>query len=594
GAGNLEHLEAGPPARWRFRVHAGDGRTVSLGLWIEMPPGRNAVQLHWFRDQGTDLPGGGAVSLTLRLDLEDRGFHEETHRSGELDARFRSATSPLPDRPGFRFVPAPGRELQAWCHGAIYHPEPEWSSAAHPVEASRGLADGGDAWSPGWFDLPMVPGVGLTLSLEAGSPGPSGPPIPLAAPPPPASDSLGQQLARASEAYLARRGTGLTVIAGYPWFLDWGRDAFIAARGYLAAGRGGAVLDLLRTFGAFARKGTLPNRLAAGDVGDRDTSDAPLWFALALEEAAAVLGPQAYDADAGGRPLGEVLRDLALDHLRGAMNGVRVDPASALIWSPAHFTWMDTNHPAGTPREGYPIELQALWIRMLRQLARLQASPAQEPWDTLALRAEAALERFWLPGAGWYADVLAGPAGVPASQARPLDHLRPNQLFLVSLGLLQGPRARRVVAAAQHYLLIPGALRSLAPLPVTSPLEVRDSAGRLLNDPRCPYWGRYEGDEDTRRKPAYHNGTGWVWLLPTFCEALAAAWDHAPEAVAAARALLGTLEGALAEGCVGHLPELLDGDAPHAQRGCDAQAWSVTEALRVWIRLGADAGPGRA
>ena len=108
----------------------------------------------------------------------------------------------------------------------------------------------------------------------------------------------------------------------------------------------------------------------------------------------------------------------------------------------------------------------------------------------------------------------------------------------------------------------------------------------LLNDPLHPYWGRYEGDEDTRRKPAYHNGTAWVWLLPTFCEALALAWDGQPEAVAAARAYLGSLDGLLAEGCVGQLPEILDGDAPHAQRGCDAQAWSVTEALRVWLRLG--------
>ncbi|HJV38630.1 MAG TPA: amylo-alpha-1,6-glucosidase, partial [Geothrix sp.] len=280
----------------------------------------------------------------------------------------------------------------------------------------------------------------------------------------------------------------------------------------------------------------------------------------------------------------EVLHSLAAGYLAGTPNGIRVDPASALVWSPAHFTWMDTAHPAGTPREGYPVELQALWIRLLRQLARLDGE-ASGPWDTLALQAEASLDRFWLPASGWYADLLAAPAGVPAAQGLPQDHLRPNQLFLVSLGLLQGARARRVVEAAQRHLLVPGALRSLAPLPVAAPLEIRDAAGHLLNDPQHPYWGRYEGEEDTRRKPAYHNGTAWVWLLPTFCEALAAAWDQAPEAVAAARAILGSLETPLAEGCVGHLPELLDGDAPHAQRGCDAQAWSATEALRVWIQL---------
>jgi len=117
------------------------------------------------------------------------------------------------------------------------------------------------------------------------------------------------------------------------------------------------------------------------------------------------------------------------------------------------------------------------------------------------------------------------------------------------------------------------------------PLAIRGQDGRLLNDPLNPYWGHYEGDEDSRRKPAYHNGTGWVWLLPSFCEALARAWEFQPEAVAAARAYLGSLDGLLAAGCVGQLPELVDGDSPHSQRGCDAQAWSVTEALRVWLML---------
>jgi starch synthase (maltosyl-transferring) len=108
----------------------------------------------------------------------------------------------------------------------------------------------------------------------------------------------------------------------------------------------------------------------------------------------------------------------------------------------------------------------------------------------------------------------------------------------------------------------------------------------LLNNPVEPYWPRYEGDEDTRRKPAYHNGTAWVWTFPTFCEALARAWDFTPEAVAAAKSYLGSAEKLLNEGCLGQLPEILDGDAPHTQRGCDAQAWSLTETLRVWKMLG--------
>ncbi|HAT10374.1 MAG TPA: hypothetical protein DCS97_07220, partial [Planctomycetes bacterium] len=139
--------------------------------------------------------------------------------------------------------------------------------------------------------------------------------------------------------------------------------------------------------------------------------------------------------------------------------------------------------------------------------------------------------------------------------------------------------------ATERFLLVPGALRTLAPLPVEPPLEIRADDGRMLADPLRPYQGRYEGDEDTRRKPAYHNGTAWPWLLPTFCEAMELAWNGAPAATAAARAWLGSVDYLMDSGCIGHLPEIIDGDAPHTQRGCDAQAWSVSEALRVWKRL---------
>jgi hypothetical protein len=165
------------------------------------------------------------------------------------------------------------------------------------------------------------------------------------------------------------------------------------------------------------------------------------------------------------------------------------------------------------------------------------------------------------------------------------DALRSNSLFAVSLGVLGGDRARRTVDAALRYLVIPGALRSLAPLPVSLPLEVKSANGDLLNTPAFPYWGRYEGDEDTRRKPAYHNGTAWTWTFPVFCEALAQAWDFSPPAVAAARQYLGSMLKLMEAGCLTQLPEIVDGDAPHAHRGCDAQAWSASEALRVWKKL---------
>jgi starch synthase (maltosyl-transferring) len=152
-------------------------------------------------------------------------------------------------------------------------------------------------------------------------------------------------------------------------------------------------------------------------------------------------------------------------------------------------------------------------------------------------------------------------------------------------GLLSGERAQRCLRNVLQHLVVPGALRSLAPLPLRRPLPIYGSDWRLLNNPHEPYWGRYEGDEDTQRKPAYHNGTAWTWTFPGLCEAIFRAWGSSPAAREAAKAYLGSMEPLLASGCVGHLPENLDGDAPHAQRGCDAQAWGATEALRVWKLL---------
>jgi len=246
---------------------------------------------------------------------------------------------------------------------------------------------------------------------------------------------------------------------------------------------------------------------------------------------------------------------------------------------------MDTNYPAGTPREGYPVEIQVLWIRLLRLLEKISPKADQKKWRDLADHATASFEKlFWLEDKGWFADVLIAKSNVIARDATASDALRSNCLFAVSLGLETGGRAKRCVEAAQKYLLVPGALRSLAPLPVAVPLPVyRD--GQLLNNPAEPYWPRYEGDEDTRRKPAYHNGTAWTWTFPAFCEALARVWDFSPAAVAAAKSYLGSAEQILNTGCLGQIPEILDGDAPHKQRGCDAQAWGVTEALRVWKLL---------
>ena len=347
------------------------------------------------------------------------------------------------------------------------------------------------------------------------------------------------------------------------------------------------VKQLLLTFAKFEKDGTLPNTIHGNDVSNRDTSDAPLWFAVVCED---LDDKEFFDKRVdGSRTIRDVLASIAENYAQGTPNGIHMDADSVLIWSPSHFTWMDTNYPAGTPREGYPAEIQVLWIRLLRLLEKISARTEQKRWHDLADHATAAFEKlFWNEEKGWFADVLLGGPRVIARDAVRDDALRSNCLFAVSLGLVTGERAKRCVEAAQKYLVVPGALRSLAPLPVTVPLAIyRD--GQLLNDPPNPYWPHYEGDEDTRRKPAYHNGTAWTWTFPTFCEALARAWDFSPEAVTAAKSYLGSAEKLLNEGCLGQLPEILDGDAPHTQRGCDAQAWGATEALRVWQLLATNA-----
>ena len=220
----------------------------------------------------------------------------------------------------------------------------------------------------------------------------------------------------------------------------------------------GAVADGATNIARFEREGTLPNTIFGEDASNRDTSDAPLWFGLVCEELAAnleLLSP------APGRTLRNVLESIARNYIKGTSNGIRMDSASGLIWSPSHFTWMDTNYPACTPREGYPVEIQALWIRLLRQLAR--TGSGQKGADDLADRALASLEKlFWREDGAYYADVLLAGRGQTADEARVDDALRSNCLFVPGLGLASGQRAQRCVEAARRYLVVPGALRSLA------------------------------------------------------------------------------------------------------------------------------------
>ena len=574
-------------AAWRFDVPAGTGRTVPLRVSLRLEPGRDRALLRFARlpaaESGPNaLDDAEPVRLILRPDVESRSFHEKTKAFAGPEREFPGAVRPEPA--AFLFAP-PGRtplRVEASGPDARFVHEPEWHyMVPNPVEAERGQDGSDDLFSPGWFGA-SLPG-GAAVVLDASVPGepsaPSAASISSAASVSSAASSLRGVLSSAFRAFLARREDAPTVIAGYPWFLDWGRDTFIALRGAIADGMSGAALDVLRKFGAFEDRGTLPNMIHGADASNRDTSDAPLWYCVVVADLLARRGRVAAEA----RKLAPVVLRILRGYLAGTPNGIRVDPASGLVYSPSHFTWMDTNFPAGTPREGYPVEIQALWLRALALAAKLEP---KGPWAALREKAAASFLRlFWSPERGFLSDCLHAPGGYrPAAEAVADDHLRCNQLFAVTLGAVppDHPAARAVVASSER-LLVPGAIRTLAPGRVRYELPIDGPSGRL-NDPARPYWGRYEGDEDTRRKPAYHNGTAWPWPFPSYAEALVLVYgDSAREAAAS---LLSTALPLLEADCVGHLPEIMDGDAPHAGRGCDAQAWSASEFLRVSALLG--------
>ena len=570
---------AGRAAEWRFAVPCGMGQWVPLAFRIEMPEGVNLLRLTIRRpDDPQALAAHERVTVILRPDIEWRSFHRTTKASDGPQDAWPAATA-LTAR-GFVFTPADGEALAIETLCGTYRQQPEWLyGIPHPEEQERGLDPAGDLYSPGWFEIPLAAGHETVLTAAQSSDGIPAVPVPQQPAITNHQSSFGNLLSHALALYVVRRDSLHTVIAGYPWFLDWGRDTLIALRGLIAAGQHGTALDILREFGRFERDGTLPNMIRGEDDANRDTSDAPLWLFAAAGDLAAALGDTAVlGAPCGSRTLRDVLASILTHYRDGTPNGIRMDAASGLIYSPAHYTWMDTNYPAATPRQGYPVEIQALWIQALR----LAAQKIDASWGALAEQAADSLARLFATPEGWLADCLRAAPGTAAKDAEQEDALRPNQLLAVTLGVLRDRETCKAIIRACEELLVPGAIRSLADRPVkTAQPVLRD--GVLLNDPHRPYQGHYLGDEDTRRKPAYHNGTAWTWQFPLYAEALAAVYGA--EARRAGLSLLGSSVELLNRGCLCHTPEICDADAPHTPRGCSAQAWGMSELLRVWKLL---------
>ena len=465
----------------------------------------------------------------------------------------------------------------------LFNIRPEWYwNFRHRAETARGLDDREDLFVPGELAVELATGDTVTLTLSTVSSGAEVAHGDRAAPfareahrqqklleaaPANAPDWI-RRLALAADQFIVRRANaGHSVIAGYPWFSDWGRDTMIALPGLtLATGRFDVAASVLRTFARFVSEGMLPNRFPdAGESPEYNTVDATLWYFHALDQ---------YVASSGDRKLVAELYPTLLEivdaHLRGTRFRIHAD-SDGLLYAGTpgvQLTWMDAKVGdwVVTPRIGKPVEINALWYRALVVMQSFAALMG----DALAERRFAAQagsvlrsfrRRYWSTDHGWLADVIDGPEGA-ADFA-----LRPNQIFAVSIDpeLLDRAQARAVVDICARRLWTPLGLRSLAP----------QEQG---------YVRHYRGGP-SERDAAYHQGTVWSWLLGPF----ALAHWHVYRDAAAARQWLDGIAAHTRQSCIGQVGEIFDGDPPHRAEGCFAQAWSVAEVLRAWVEIGAAA-----
>lgn len=393
-----------------------------------------------------------------------------------------------------------------------------------------------------------------------------------------------QQLRRAADQFLVARplndsrqsghsaSATTTVIAGYHWFTDWSRDTMISLPGLtLATGRFAEARSLLETSARYLDQGMLPNRFP--DSGehltdaDYNTVDATLWYFHALDQYLRLSG----DTDLLDR-LFPALEEIIAWHQRGTRFGIHVDERDGLLAAGEmgmQLTWMDAriDHWVVTPRIGKPVEVNALWYNALRLMEEWATGQGKDPlpYGAAAARCRAHFnQRFWHESGAYLADVVDGPAGDDTS-------LRPNQVFAISLPhpILDTARWQPVLNALTQQLLTPFGLRT-------------------LNQAHPDYQGHYIGDSHAR-DGAYHQGTSWAWLVGPYLDARLRVYGAADDLACAheEERCLGMLEAFrahLGQAGLGSISEIFDGEAPHAARGCIAQAWSVAEVLRLWSR----------
>ena len=573
-------LELGLPV-WRYSLGG-----VEIERRVMMPHGQNTVHVTYRL-----LSGRGPVRLTLRPSVHFRPYEAPVDADTSLTYTLMATSRGYEllssaDVPPLRLtLYGPKAALTLDAKGASHVP--------YQMEANRGYESVGSLWSPGYFRADLVPEQAVTLVastepweavhaldpdaardaererrrrlLALAGQGQTG----LAAELVLAADQFIIAPAGRAEEAARSRAAGeevRTVIAGYHWFTDWGRDTMISLEGLtLTTGRHLEAGHILRTFGHYVRDGLIPNMFPDGSrEGLYHTADATLWFFHALERYVRVTG------DTGTlRQLLPTMLAIARHHVQGTHFGIGVDPSDGLLRQGEEgyqLTWMDAKVEdwVVTPRRGKAVEINALWYNALRLLdgwlGGLHADDEGLGVRAHADRAHAAFNaRFWSEADGHLFDVIDGEEGDDRA-------CRPNQVLAIALDhpVLERNRWEPVMRTVREQLLTPVGLRSLAP-------------------GHPDYKPKYYGDLRSR-DAAYHQGTVWGWLIGPYVDA----WLKVhPDDLAGARALLQGFEAHLTEACVGSISEIFDAEEPYVPRGCVAQAWSVAEVLRCLAKTSA-------
>jgi predicted glycogen debranching enzyme len=564
GASHITEFTIEPWPTWQYELD--DGTQVRQEIFIQHPIGASIVTWSIVR-------APGLVTLRVRPFLSGRDYHALHHENGafQFDVQHHNAEVVFGAYPGLPRV-------VAWSNGDYTH-APDWYRRfLYTAERERGLDDTEDLASPGEFcwtiseaGPPAVWVLRAPATFAAQAPGRA-----------PISDevtqyvieartmerrrrdALGTSLDRAADAYLVRRGSGRTIVAGYPWFTDWGRDTFIAIRGLcLATGRLADARDILVEWAGAVSEGMLPNRFPdRGEMPEFNAVDASLWYVVAVYELLGLVNGRSRLLTAADRgSLEAAMVSIVRGYGCGTRFDIRVDDDGLLAAGipGVQLTWMDARvgDRVITPRIGKPVEVQALWLNALKIVS--EVDPAWR--DTFDRGRASFVERFWNDDRGWLADVI-DVDHVPGTRD---DTFRPNQILAVGglpVRLVDGVRGRRIVDAIEQRLVTPLGLRSLAP-----------------GEPG--YAGRYDGDS-WARDSVYHQGTVWPWLMGPFVDA----WVHVRgggELVKheAQERFVEPVRRHLETAGLGHVSEIADGDPPFTPKGCPFQAWSLGELLRL-------------